>query len=153
MAQFTPAAVTPPGPIGDSMLAMQTALGALFRRCALAQLATTLTTYQPSSQDDANSVLGNAVSLIDAEIVVAGDAGDDNSYLALRALRQAVVADLQARGANLAQVSRFNFSAPLPALVLANRIYRDASRADQLVKQVAPVHPAFCPTSFQALSE
>jgi prophage DNA circulation protein len=77
---------------------MQVALAALLRRYALAQLAVVLTTYQPSSQDDANATLGNAVSLFDAEITTAGDAGDDDSYESLRSLRQSVVADLVARG-------------------------------------------------------
>lgn len=152
MAQFSPAAVTQTGPVGTSMATMQTAIASMLRRYALAQLATTLSTYQPSSQDDADTVLASAVGLIDDEIDVAGDAGDDNSYIALRALRQAVVADLQARGANLASISSFSFNAPLPALVLANRIYRDPTRADQLVQQVSPRHPAFMPTSFDALS-
>lgn len=152
MAQYTPSAATPPGPIGSSMSTMQTALGALLRRCALAQLATSLTSYQPSSQEDADATMAAAVSLIDDEIDIAGDSGDDASFQALRELRQAVVADLQSRGANLAAVSTFQFNAPLPALVLANRIYRDSTRADQLVTQVKPIHPAFCPTKFKALS-
>lgn len=152
LAQYSPTAVVPAGQIGSAMGTMQTAMSALLRRCALAQLATTLTTYQPSSQEDADSVLGSAVGLIDAESDVAGDAGDDDSYMALRALRQAVIADLQARGANLASISTFTFNAPLPSLVLANRIYRDPTREQQLVQQVAPIHPAFMPTTFKALS-
>ncbi|WP_433693209.1 DNA circularization protein [Paraburkholderia phenoliruptrix] len=152
LAQYSPAPVTQTGPIGASMLAMQTALAALLRRCALAQLATTLTTYQPSSQQDADSVLGSAVALIDAESDIAGDAGDDNTFQALRQLRQSVVADLTSRGANVASVSAFSFNAPLPSLMLANRIYRDPTREQQLVQQINPRHPAFCPTSFQALS-
>ncbi|MBB3256859.1 prophage DNA circulation protein [Paraburkholderia bannensis] len=152
LAQYSPSAVVPAGQIGAAMGTMQTAMAALLRRYALAQLATTLTTYQPSSQEDADSVLGAAVELIDAESDVAGDAGDDDSYVALRALRQAVVADLQARGANLVSIATFTFNASLPSLVLANRIYRDPTREQQLVQQVAPIHPAFMPTTFKALS-
>lgn len=152
LAQYSPSAVTQIGPIGAAMATMQAAMAALLRRYALAQLAETLTTYQPSSQEDADSVLASAVGLIDAEIDVAGDAGDDDTYMALRELRRTVVADLQSRGANLAAVAMFEFNAPLPSLVLANRIYRDPSRESQLVQQVAPVHPAFMPTTFQALS-
>lgn len=152
LAQYSPSTAVPTGQIGAAMGTMQTAMSALLRRYALAQLATTLTTYQPSSQEDADSVLGSAVGLIDAESDIAGDAGDDDSYMALRAQRQAVVADLQARGANLASIATFTFNAPLPSLVLANRIYRDPMREQQLVKQVAPIHPAFMPTTFKALS-
>lgn len=152
LAQYSPAPVTQPGPIGASMLTMQTALAALLRRYALAQLAVTLTTYQPSSQQDADSTLASAVGLIDAETDAAGDAGDDDAYQALRALRQSVVADLTARGADVAAIATFTFNATLPSLVLANRIYRDPKREPQLVQQIDPRHPAFCPTTFQALS-
>lgn len=152
LAQYSPAPVTQTGPIGASMLAMQTALAAMLRRYALAQLAVSLTTYQPSSQEDADSILGSAVKLIDTESDVAGDAGDDDTYQALRQLRQSVVADLTARGANVAAISTFTFNATLPSLVLANRIYRDPTREPQLVQQVAPRHPGFMPTNFSALS-
>jgi prophage DNA circulation protein len=152
LAQYSPTAMTTPGQIGAAMSTMQVALAALLRRYALAQLAVVLTTYQPSSQDDANATLGNAVSLFDAEITTAGDAGDDDSYESLRSLRQSVVADLVARGADLATIATFKFQAALPSLVLANRIYRDPTREAQLVQQVVPRHPAFMPTTFQALA-
>lgn len=152
MAQFYPASITTPGAVSAACNVVQAALAAMFRRYALAQLAVTLTTYQPSSQDDAASVLAAATALFDAEITVAGDAGDDESYQALRAVRQAVVADLAARGANAAPIATFSFNAPLPVLVLANRIYRDASRETQLVLQVQPIHPAFMPPTFKALA-
>lgn len=152
MAQFNPPAVTTPGQMGAAMATMQVALAALFRRYALAQLATTLTTYQPASQNDANAVLAQATGLLDNEITIAGDAGDDQTYQALRALRQSVVADMAARGANLAVIATFNFQAALPSLVLANRIYRDPTREPGLAQQINPIHPAFCPTTFQALA-
>lgn len=152
MAQFQPAAVTTPGQVGASMLTMQVALSALFRRYALAQLAVTLTTYQPSSQNDAETVLSSATALFDSEITIAGDAGDDESYLALRTLRQSVIADLTSRAADLATISTFTFQASMPSLALAQRIYRDPTQEPTLVQQVNPVHPAFMPVSFAALA-
>lgn len=152
MAQYQPAPVATPGQIGVAMSTMQVALSALFRRCALSQLAVSLTTYQPSSQNDAETVLSNATALFDSEITVAGDAGDDESYLALRALRQSMIADLTSRAANLSPISTFTFQAALPSLALSQRIYRDPTREAGLVQQASPRHPAFMPTSFQALS-
>jgi prophage DNA circulation protein len=152
MAQFQPAPVTTPGQIGASMLVMQVALSALFRRYALAQLALTLTTYQPSSQNDAQTVLSNATALFDSEITTAGDAGDDESYMALRTLRQSMIADLTTRAADLASISTFTFQASLPSLALAQRIYRDPTQEPALVQQASPRHPAFMPTSFSALA-
>lgn len=152
MAQYQPTAITTPGQIGASMLTMQIALSALFRRYALAQLAVTLTTYQPSSQNDAQTVRSNTTSLFDSEITIAGDAGDDESYLALRALRQSVIADMTSRAADLSSISTFTFQASLPSLALAQRIYRDPTQEPTLVQQVSPIHPAFMPTSFAALA-
>ncbi|WP_063899709.1 DNA circularization protein [Burkholderia stagnalis] len=152
MAEFSPNDPTTSSVIGDAMATMQTACGALLRRTAIAELATVSTTYQPSSSDDAVAVRDQIASLIDAETTTAGDAGDDASYDALRTLRQSVVSDFAARGAKLASTQAYTFGSGLPSLVLANRLYRDPSRADELVSQADPIHPAFMPTSFSALS-
>ena len=152
MATFNPASSVIPGPIGTDMAEMNVSLAALFRRNALAQLAITLTTYQPSSQNDATTVLSGAVALFDSEITTAGDAGDDQSYQALRALKQAVIADMASRGADLSVIAAFGFSSNMPSLVLANRIYRDPTREPTLTQQINPIHPAFCPQTFQALA-
>lgn len=93
------------------------------------------------------------VSAIDDEMLIAGDAGDDGSYLALRDLRSAVAADLAARGAILPQSVPVAFSAALPALVLAQRLYQDASREAELVHEAGPVSPLFMPLAFQALAQ
>lgn len=152
MAQYQPVPVSTPGQIGEAMAILQAAISALLRRYALAQLATTLTTYQPYSQQDASTVLAQAAGYFDEEITIAGDTGDDNTYQALRALRQAVIADMNARGEDLASIATFQYQASLPSLVLANRIYRDPTREPGLVQQINPIHPAFCPLVFQALA-
>jgi prophage DNA circulation protein len=152
IAQYTPPMTPAPGTIGTGMATVAASMSAMMRRTALAQIATTMTTYQPFSQQDAQTTLSNAVSLFDAEILTAADNGDDNSYMALRALRQSMILDMQSRAGSLTSIAAFNMASPLPALALANRIYRDATRADQLVTQVQPIHPAFMPASFQALA-
>lgn len=143
--------------IGSGQVALgqqyaQTATGALLRRAALAALVRAVASYAPTSYNDAAAVRSSVTAALDDEILIAGDAGDDNTYAALRSVRQSVVQVLTAAGASLASLQAFGFNAPLPALTLAERIYQDASRADQLVAQVAPVHPAFMPPSFQALA-
>lgn len=153
LVQYSPADVVIPGQIGASMSVVQVATAALLRRYALAQLAVTLSSYQPSSQQDAAAVLSNALDLYDSEIDVAGDAGDDDTFVALRQLRRAVYADLAARGADLATNATFSFNATLPSLVLAQRIYNDSTREPQLLQQIDPIHPAFCPIAFQALAK
>lgn len=152
LATFEPTGVFTGSPIGVAMQTMQTQCAVLFRRTALAAVGQAVAAYQPSSYDDASALMVSTTTLLDAEIEVAGDAGDDASYMALRSLRSAVVTNLQLRGSSLAPLATMTYAASLPALVLAHRIYADASRADQLVQQVAPVHPLFMPLSFQALA-
>ena len=137
---------------GRDQAAMAQATAALCRRAAVAAMARAATTYQPASSDDALAVRANVCGFLDAEITIAGDNGEDDAYTALKDLRTAVVQDLTTRGADLAPIKTFTVNAPLPALVLANRLYRDPSRADALVTQVNPIHPAFMPTTFKALA-
>ena len=124
----------------------------LYRRAAVTSAARAATAYQPSSYDDAIAVQSVVTGLLDGEITIAGDEGDDTTYQALKALRVAVVADLKARGAGLSSLASFNFGASLPALYLAERIYGDGSRADQLVSEADPIHPLFMPVKFQVLA-
>ena len=128
------------------------AIDALFQRAAATALAQAASTYQPSSYQDANAVRFQVTAALDTVILAAGNAGDDSTFNAVRALRAAVAQDLAARGATLQPLMTFNTGAALPALTLANRLYRDGTRADQLVAQVDPVNPLFCPPSFQALA-
>ena len=128
------------------------AVAVLCRRLAVVALAQSSSRYAPTSHDDAQATLASVTDALDAEIQAAGDAGDDASYGALRRLRVAVVADLTARGASLAPLATFTFGEPLPALVLAQLIYQDAPRADELVRRVDPVHPLFMPTEIRVLA-
>lgn len=152
LATFSPSGTFTSSPIGAAMQSIQASCAALFRRTSLAGVAQACASYQPSSYNDATAVLESVTTLFDAEIVAAGDAEDDASYAALRTMRASVVSDLQARGANLAALVTINFAGPLPAIVLAHRLYDDATRADQLVQQIQPIHPLFMPQSFQALA-
>ena len=64
---------------------------------------------------------------------------------ALSRVRAAVVRDVAARSEFLLQRSSYTPQAVLPALVLAHRIYQDATRADELVARNGVAHPAFMP--------
>ncbi|WP_175795970.1 DNA circularization protein [Burkholderia anthina] len=152
LADFYPDDPTTSSVIGDGMAGTQTAIGALVRTTVIAQMAIASTTYQPSSADDAAAVRDSIVGLIDDEITTSGDAGDDETYAALRTLRSAVVADLNSRGASLPSMTEFSFASALPALALASRMYRNAGRSDEIITEANPIHPAFMPTSFAALA-
>lgn len=153
LADFTPNNPTSASAVGDAMATMQTQCGALFRRAAVVALARASAQYQPSSFDDAVDIRGRVCDLLDAEILIAGNTGADASFNALRTLRTAVVKDLTTRGATLATLTTISSPGPVPAPVLAQRVYRDSTRADELVTEADPIHPAFMPVSFKALSQ
>ncbi|MDE2098621.1 MAG: DNA circularization N-terminal domain-containing protein [Patescibacteria group bacterium] len=135
----------------EQVLANQ-AVTALARRMALAAAVQSSAAYVPASQQDAAAMRAQIATPISAEMLIAGDAGDDSSYLALQALLAALAADMAARGASLPQSVQVGFSAPLPSLVLAQRLYQDATRESQLVQEGNPISPLFMPTVFQALT-
>lgn len=152
LANFQPSSPTTKSVIGNATATMQSACGDLFRRMAIGAVASAASTYEPTSADDAAGIRDLVTNLIDSEIEVAGNQGEDDTYGSLRSLRAAVVQDLNSRGAGLASIETFTMKTNLPALVIAQRLYRDAGRADELVAQANPIHPAFMPTTFKALS-
>jgi len=138
--------------VGSAITTVQGATDDLFRRTAVASVALASADYQPASADDAATVRTMVCDLLDSEIAIAGNQGEDETFNALRELRAAVSQDLTTRGAGLATIVTVTSIQPVPAPVLAQRLYRDPARADELVGQADPVHPAFMPVSFKALA-
>jgi prophage DNA circulation protein len=138
--------------IGAAMAAMRDAMATACRRVALVSLARASASYQPISYNDAAALRLSLAAALDTEITAAGDAGEDASYLALKALRSAVVQDLTVRGASLPSVVTVALGLPMPALAIAQFLYQDASRSDGIAAESGAIHPAFCPVSFQALA-
>lgn len=153
VSRFYPSSTVPASAVGSAMGVMQSSCGDLFRRAAVVSVCRASASYQPSSYDDAVAIRGKVLALVDSEIQVAGDQGQDATYTALRAVRAAVAQDLTARGANLAKLVTVATPRPIPALTLAQRVYRDSGRADELIAESGCTHPAFMPTSFRALAE
>lgn len=153
LATYTPSAPTGSAVMGQAKAVAQAATGALIRRSALAAIAQVVVDYVPTSYDEAITTMNVVIGLIDAEVLVAGDDGDDETYTALVTLRQAVVQTFTTSGATLPTLETFTFRASMPALVMANRLYQDADRADELIQQANPIHPAFMPTIVKALAK
>jgi prophage DNA circulation protein len=128
------------------------AVSDLFQRSAAAELARASATYAPASADDAHAVRDQVLAPIQAAIAAAGDSGEDEVFSAFRSLRKAVVDDLGARGGALARLAALDLPSNLPAVVVAQRQYADAGRADELIVQADPIHPWFMPLSFRALA-
>lgn len=117
------------------------------RTLAAAELVSALADKEFGSYDEAIADRTAAAALIDALAFDAADAQDDDRWQTLRRLRAAMVADLTARGANLARVYAYTPKATEPALVIARRLYdRTAdleARADDIVVRNRIAHPGF----------
>ena len=83
---------------------------------------------------------------------VAADQMDQMTFQSLISLHGALTNHLVQTALPLPRMMLFEFFKPMPSLVLAYRLYSDASRADQLRDENKIVHPAFCPRLGEALS-
>jgi hypothetical protein len=83
---------------------------------------------------------------------IAADEMDQMTFQSLIALHGAITNHLVQTALPLPRMLNYQFYAPLPSLVMAYKLYDDASRADELRDENKIVHPAFCPLSGEALS-
>ncbi|WP_392563200.1 DNA circularization N-terminal domain-containing protein (plasmid) [Orbus sturtevantii] len=109
--------------------------------------------YIPSSYDDAMSVLKRVILVLDDALLLVGNYSLDDVYIQLKQLKSDIINAVNVKGANLSHLTEVITYAPVPALTMANQLYQDANRADELIVSANPIHPAFMPTKFNALSE
>lgn len=129
-------------------LANDTARADLQRRLALTNQARVLAVAIANTDVTATSAQATALrdSLV-AQIDMELEVNDPPAEVAkaLTRVRAAVVRDVAARSELLLSRSTYTPQAVLPAVVLAHRIYQDATRADELVGRNGVKHPAFVP--------
>jgi prophage DNA circulation protein len=105
-----------------------------------------------TSRQDVDSLRAALLQPFDDAEETAADDMDQASFMALVQLDAAVTNFLVSTARPLPRMVGYQFAAVLPSLVIAYRLYQDASRADQIVQENKIVHPAFCPTTGLALS-
>lgn len=104
------------------------------------------------SRAEADGWLSRMNDAFDAAEDLAASDGDISQHRALVALHAAVANDLVTRGRPLPAMVEYRFSSRLPSLTLANSLYGDGGRAEELVRENRPIHPLFMPRVGQALS-
>lgn len=124
----------------------------LIRRSAVICIAESTANREYISYDDALDTRTLVCGLLDNELKIAGDQGLDDTFNALMNLRTCVSKDLTMRGADLATVETIVAATSLPSLVWSQKLYQDSGREKELVKSANPIHPAFMPINFKALS-
>jgi prophage DNA circulation protein len=77
---------------------------------------------------------------------------DAMTYRAIVELHAAISFYLVETARPLPRMLRYSFNLPLPTITMAHRLYHDAGRADELLRENKIVHPAFSPLFGLALS-
>jgi prophage DNA circulation protein len=77
---------------------------------------------------------------------------DNVTYQALVALHAATAQDLASRSRTLPRMINYSYPQTMPALWIAQRLYADGSRADELIKENKLIHPLFAPMTGRALA-
>ena len=114
----------------------------LIEQVALASACQISAEIDYASLDDAVAMRDVLLDAIDDQIEQPMSSELYNAYSAMRA---AVVADLRERGMLLPRLTTHTPKTTLPALVIAQQIYGDATREAELVERNNILHPGFVP--------
>jgi prophage DNA circulation protein len=117
------------------------AIDALVERTAVISSVRVASRLTYDTYDQAAALRTELAAAIDDAAATASDP----VYRRLTDLRVALVRDLTARGANLARLTTWTPSTTLPGLVVAHKIYGDATRAGEIVRRNHIRHPGAVP--------
>lgn len=147
-------AAATPGSTRARLLGNESARSDLQRRLALSNQARAFAVAiaVTGDREPAIATVTKALTMRDrllAQIDVELEQNDPPAEVsaALVRLRGAVTADVALRVEQLRRASVFRPPVVLPSLVLAHRIYQDATRADELEARNGVRHPAFVPAA------
>jgi prophage DNA circulation protein len=119
---------------------------------ALAQEGKIISYMTFTSRQDVDALIYAIQAPFDEAEEKAADGMDAMDYQTIIELRAALVNHLVSAARPLPSMLTYQFATPLPSLVIAQRLYADASRYDEIRAENKVVHPAFCPAVGQALS-
>jgi hypothetical protein len=118
---------------------------------SLQQMSMVVVDVKFTSREDVERVRKELHPAFDAAEEVAADEMALMVYRALVSLHAAVTFHLSATARPLPQMLNYRFSMPRPTLILSQRLYYTATRADELREENKVVHPAFAPREGRAL--
>lgn len=116
------------------------ASNALMRRLLLTQAVGASSVMPVVMHDDAMAIRNALASALDAESM---RAADDATYRALQAARAAVWADITRRARGAARIKPWRPVQVMPALVAAQQLYGDSTRAAEIVERNSVRRPGF----------
>jgi prophage DNA circulation protein len=105
------------------------------------------------SQIDVDAVMDKMTAVFDTVKLAMSNMITGNNYQFLVELSAALIQHLAATERQLPHMISTQMPASLPALTVANFLYGDGSRSDELIAENGTVHPAFMQRDLVALSE
>ena len=132
-------------------------LGATMIRDSIMELAMAcegqvISTMAFTSRSDVEALLQTLNPVFHQVEETAADAMDQMTFQALVQLHAAIIYHLTQSARPLPRMVTYAFAQVMPSLAMANRLYYDASRADELRDENKNVHPAFMLPTGRALS-
>lgn len=132
---------------------VELALCGLVETCAVAQAAHAIAGIKITSRNQADALRLRVGRLFTLAIDRAAERGGAHVQRRLVTLAGWITRDLIDRGRPLSQIVAYETAVPLPAAVLAHKLYADAGRMAELVAQnPAHDHPSFMPLDGRTLS-
>jgi prophage DNA circulation protein len=124
--------------------------GVWFCLAVIAEIVSDLTFVNRQQVDAIKTALQQPFQ--DAE-EVAADEMDQMTFQTLISTHGALTNHLVQTALPLPRLLQYQFYKVMPSVVLAYRLYDDASRCDEVRDENQIVHPAFCPLNGVALSQ
>jgi prophage DNA circulation protein len=121
-------------------------------RMALVEQSRILAATTFTNRQDIDNYFNQINASFDAAELVAADNQDNVAYQALINLHAAVSNDLATRSRPLPRMVTYTFPNSMPSLYIAQRIYADPSRNDEIVAENQPIHPLFMSQTISVLS-
>lgn len=137
----------------DSSKAISATINTLIIVLCTGAMTSSAAEANPTSRDEAERLAQRVSQQLDEALVVVGDRADDELYNALLSIRTAFISTMMERSSGLSDLMLVTMTQPIPALTLANRLYQDASRADELIQEALVPHPAFMPLTMKVLRQ
>lgn len=105
------------------------------------------------SRADASMVMDKMIEIFDTAKLAMSNMMTGLNYEYTVALCASLIQHLAASERQLPRIVDYTLPVNLPSLTIANFLYADATRSDEIINENKVVHPAFCPRSIVALSE
>lgn len=126
---------------------------AMSRRICLDAIYQTEPTVEWQSSTDALAFRDSILPLFLAEITYSGDNDEVDVFEYFNGAVSDISKDVQTRGYGLPDLISYTTTTSLPPCVIAENLYGDGTRDDEIVIRNNPIRPLFMPLTVEVLSK